>query len=330
MKRNIIPIVAVLALCFAAFSVVRTQPARDPEPPPLPPPSRPFLEAIAGVGLVEANTENITIGTHLSGVVERVYVRVSQTVAAGEPLFKLDDRHLRATLSVREHQLESAKARVKTTEAMLGDAAQQLRFAERLSNPRSISAEELTRRRYAMQTAAAQLQEARAAVNVAQAEIGAVQTDIGRSTVRAPVGGEVLQVKLHVGEFAAAGTSATPFIVLGSVRPLHLRVDVDEHEAWRVRPEARASAFLRGNSALKAELHFVRFEPYVKKSLTGDSTERVDTRVLQVLYAFSSEALPVYVGQQMDVYIEAGLTNSSGLPERNGGEMSLALQGGLR
>jgi HlyD family secretion protein len=332
MKRNIIPIVALLALCFAAFSVVRTQPVRDPEPPPLPPPSRPFLEAIAGVGLVEANTENIAIGTHLAGVVERVYVRVGQTVAAEEPLFKLDDRHLRATLSVREHQLESAKARVKTTEALLGDATQQLRFAEGVSNPRSISAEELTRRRYAMLTATARLQEARAAVNVAQAEIGAVQTDIERSTVWAPVGGEVLQVKLHVGEFAAAGTNATPFIVLGGVQPLHLRVDVDEHAAWRVRPEARAFAFLRGNSALKAELHFVRFEPYVvpKKSLTGDSTERVDTRVLQVLYAFSSEALPVHVGQQMDVYIEAGMTTSSDLPERNGGEMRVASQGGLR
>ncbi|MGH8603625.1 MAG: hypothetical protein ACREXR_12875 [Gammaproteobacteria bacterium] len=47
------------------------------------------------------------------------------------------------------------------------------------------------------------------------------------------------------------------------------------------------------------------------------------------LYAFSSEALPVYVGQQMDVYIEAGMTNSSVLPERNGGETRLALQGGL-
>jgi hypothetical protein len=54
-------------------------------------------------------------------------------------------------------------------------------------------------------------------------------------------------------------------------------------------------------------LKFVRVEPYVipKKSLTGDSTERVDTRVLQVLYSFNRGALPVYVGQQMDVFIEA-------------------------
>ena len=42
-----------------------------------------------------------------------------------------------------------------------------------------------------------------------------------------------------------------------------------------------------------------------KRSLTGDATERVDTRVLQVLYAFDRGDLPLYVGQQMDVFVEA-------------------------
>ena len=48
-----------------------------------------------------------------------------------------------------------------------------------------------------------------------------------------------------------------------------------------------------------------------KKSLTGDSTERVDTSVLQVIYALelppdgSYRATDVYVGQQLDVFIEA-------------------------
>ena len=52
---------------------------------------------------------------------------------------------------------------------------------------------------------------------------------------------------------------------------------------------------------------FVRFEPFVvpKRSLTGDSTERVDTRVLQVIYRVERDDLPLFVGQQLDVFIEA-------------------------
>ena len=64
---------------------------------------------------------------------------------------------------------------------------------------------------------------------------------------------------------------------------------------------------LRGNPEISVPLTFVRFEPYVlaKRSLTGDTTERVDTRVLQAIYEFAPSAFPAFVGQQVDVLIAA-------------------------
>ncbi|MFA6046223.1 MAG: hypothetical protein WC718_14665, partial [Phycisphaerales bacterium] len=93
----------------------------------------------------------------------------------------------------------------------------------------------------------------------------------------------------------------------GAVHPLHVRVDVDEHDSWRVDAGAKAFAYARGNKDINTPLEFVRFEPYVvpKKSLTGDSAERVDTRVLQVIYRFDPKDLPLFVGQQVDVFIKA-------------------------
>jgi len=86
-----------------------------------------------------------------------------------------------------------------------------------------------------------------------------------------------------------------------------VRVDVDESEAWRVREGAHAIGHVRGNADLKTPLQFVRFEPFVvpKQSLTGDSTERVDTRVLQVIYRVEREDVRLFVGQQLDVFIDA-------------------------
>src|SRR5207249_7949900 len=100
---------------------------------------------------------------------------------------------------------------------------------------------------------------------------------------------------------------ATPLMLLGDTEHLHVRVDVDENDAWRIKPNAAAVAQVRGNSSLSTPLKFVRIEPYVvpKKSLTGESSERVDTRVLQILYSFEGGKLPIYVGQQMDVFIDA-------------------------
>ena len=85
-----------------------------------------------------------------------------------------------------------------------------------------------------------------------------------------------------------------------------LRVDIDENDAWRFRPEARAVASIRGNPQLKTDLTFEYVEAYVvpKRSLTGESTERVDTRVMQVIYSFKRGKLPIYPGQLMDVFID--------------------------
>jgi multidrug efflux pump subunit AcrA (membrane-fusion protein) len=306
MKKFIFPLVAMAALTFGVISVVRSQPKRETTVPSSPPPVSLFEHTVAAVGLVESSTENITIGTPLSDVASEVLVTVGQSVKAGDPLFKLDDRQRRADLGARQAELRVAESQVKVSAAVLDDATRQLNFAESLRDKSAISSEELARRRSAVETAQARLDEAEAQAASAAAQIKMVETQIERSTVRASVDGEVLQVKIHPGEFAPAGVTATPLVLLGRLKPLHIRVDVDEHEAWRVHPEAKATAAVRGNADLKTPLTFVRFEPFVlpKKSLTGDSTERVDTRVLQVIYRVESDNLRLFAGQQMDVFIE--------------------------
>jgi RND family efflux transporter MFP subunit len=262
---------------------------------------------VAGTGIVEANTENIAIGTLVPGVISKIYASVGSKVKAGDPLFKLDDRDLIAQRAVRQTALRVAEASVKVEKASLADLKNQLERAEILCNKQVISVDELDRRRYAVQIAGAKLSHARADVLSVKAQIRETETNLERIIVRAPIDGEVLQLKIHVGEFAPAGITQTPLILLGNVEPLNVRVDVDENDAWRVRSGAPAIAFLRGNRNIKTNLKFVRFEPYVipKKSLTGDSIERVDTRVLQVIYNIAQTDLPIFAGQQMDVYIES-------------------------
>jgi len=344
-RKYLLPLLAVIGMVFAIQTVIAGNRPVPAAPPVAPPAQAPFPTFVAGAGLIEASTENIAIGTHIAGIVTEVAVTVGSTVKAGDPLFKLDDRALRAELAVRQttlaqaqeklarlvsmprpEEIPPAEARVREAEASLADLKHQRALMESVTDKRAISVDELNRRRFAVQVAEAKLTEARAQLSLlkagswkadidiakaeraaAEAQVKAIETDVDRLTVRAPVDGQVLQVKVRVGEFAQTGVLATPLVLLGNVDKLHVRVDVDENDAWRVRTGAPAMAFVRGNRDLQTPLKFVRFEPFIvpKKSLTGDSTERVDTRVLQVLYSFARGQLPVYVGQQMDVFIEA-------------------------
>ena len=305
--KYLLPVLAVFGLGFAVFTAVnssKTIPAAQPFVDPAAPP---FKSSVAGTGIVEANTENIAIGTLVPGVISKIYASVGSKVKAGDPLFKLDDRDLIAQRAVRQTALRVAEASVKVEKASLADLKNQLERAEILCNKQVISVDELDRRRYAVQIAKAKLAQAKADVISAKAQIKETDTNLDRIIVRAPVDGEVLQLKIHPGEFAPAGVTQTPLILFGNVKPLNVRVDVDENDAWRVRANTPAVAFLRGNREIKTDLKFVRFEPYIvpKKSLTGDSIERVDTRVLQVIYSIEQTNLPIFAGQQMDVYIES-------------------------
>jgi multidrug resistance efflux pump len=337
---------SVLGVTFAVVTVVK---ARQPTPasrPLVQPPSRPTeFKAIAGAGLIEARRENIPIGSPVPGVVWEVFVKIGDKVKAGDPLFRIDDREVKAQMKVREaalaaaqaqlHKLMSAprpedippaQAAVEEARSKVYDAESAIGRTEKLYNRQMAPASDFDRDRFAYFSAKAALSKAvaelekimagswkedidvaKAVVLQSESELESTRIMLDRLTVRALADGEVLQVNVRPGQFAALAWRE-PMIVLGDVRRLHVRVDIDENDLPMFEPHARAIATLKGRPQVRFPLEFVKVEPYVipKKSLTGDNSERVDTRVLQVIYALPDERpIQVYVGQQMDVYLKA-------------------------
>jgi HlyD family secretion protein len=305
--KLLLPLLAIAGFLFASYTVVSGSKPTPVAPAVAEPASAPFKSFIAGAGIVEAKSQNISIGTPLPGIVTSVAVKVGDQVKAGDPLFYLDDRDNRAELAVKQADLGKAVADVKVALASVNDTKTLLNLAEAVTDRRAISTEELLKRRNALLTANANLDSAKAQLAQTRTGIANTQTTLDRLVVRASVDSEVLQVNIRPGEFAQAGALNTPLLVLGNLDQFHVRVDIDENDAWRFDKNSKAVAYLRGNRSFKVDLVLAYVEPYVipKKSLTGDSTERVDTRVLQALYSFDRNQIPVYVGQQMDVFIEA-------------------------
>lgn len=344
-RKYVVPLLAVLGIAFAVRTVLSQNQPIVPAKPVTEPAVSPWEANVAGAGIIEASTRNIAIGTHVAGVVAEVMVKENDRVRAGDPLFRIDDRRARSELAVREASLMAARkqleklqamprpeevpvAESKVTEqkALLADAQAQLDRFESVTDKRAITEDELIRRRFAVMTWKSRVEEAesdlrllkagawspdldvaRANVQSAQAQVDSARTELDLLTVKSPVAGTILQVNTRAGEYAQAGPLTMPLLVVGDTDTLHVRIDVDENDAYRIQQGAKAVASLRGNSAIKTDLTFVRVDPYVipKRSLTGDSAERVDTRVLQVIYSFKSGVIPAFVGQQVDVKIDA-------------------------
>ena len=344
-KKYALSVLSVAGLSFAIGCVLLARPPQAAVPITEPPRRPGEFKSIAGSGLIEARRENIPIGSPVPGVVWEVMVKIGERVKAGDPLFRLDDREVQAQIRVREAALAAAraqlhralaaprpedippaKAAVEEAKAKLNDAEAAMARTEKLYNRQMAPASDYDHDRFAYYSAKAALaratadldritagswqediEVARANVLMAESELESSKILLDRLTVRALADGEVLQVNVRPGQFAALAWRE-PMVVLGDVKRLHVRVDIDENDLPMFAPHARAVATLKGRADVRFPLEFVKIEPYVipKKSLTGDSSERVDTRVLQVIYALPDERpVPVYVGQQMDVYVEA-------------------------
>jgi multidrug resistance efflux pump len=228
----------------------------------------------------------------------------------------------------RAEELPPSLAKVKAAAANAALLKVQHERGQRLAGTNTLAQEEFVTRKHAYEAAVHEharaqaeydllkagawkpdLAVAAATVAEARAQIEQIQIEIDRATVVAPVDGVVLQVNVRAGE-RISDRDARALVVLGDIRTYHVRIDIDERDIARFREDAPAKAYPRGETAHEITMKFVRVEPYVvpKKSLTGDNTERVDTRVLQVVYAIARTAHRVYVGQQLDVFLDGSET----------------------
>jgi HlyD family secretion protein len=301
-RKFFLPGIAISGALIALFVVVWSQKKQPVAPIPYAAAKSPYEHAIYGAGIIEASTENIAIGTPFIELVAEIYCVEGDAVKAGDPLLKLDTRFLEAQKETTSRQLQAAVVNYQNQKT-------QFSFYDRLKDKSAVSQQAYESARYAMI-------EAKEQVKVSQAQLNQIKVNIERSTVRAPVDGKILQVNAHIGEIYSTVSYQftqsyvnlqTALILMGTVSPLQMRVDIDEEDAWRFQKGAPATAFVRGNANIHFPMTFLRIEPYIipKTSLTGEAIERIDTRVLQVLYRFEKEELPVYPGQLLDVYIEA-------------------------
>jgi multidrug resistance efflux pump len=342
-----IVLIALLGFFFTFFSMwqkVNPPPTISQEQlnlHPLPP----FHSYISGVGIVESSSDNISIGTPVDRIVDKVLVTVGSQVKKGEVLFKLEDQDLKADLISRQVAYEIAVAQLKKLEALprqedvvaaqsalkkaqveLDQAHNQYERVQGLQDSRALSLQEVDRRRFAYEQAESQFQEAQANLNKikagtwkpdleiahleieqAKASVERVEADIQRTIIRSPIDGKVLQVKIHAGESPAAMAAKGPLMIVGNTNEMYLRVSINQFDAPYFKSNAPAVAYLRGNARIEFPLEFVRLEPYLvnKQNLTNEITEVVDTRVLQVTYRLKKRDQNIFVGQQMDVFIEA-------------------------
>ena len=345
--KYLLPVLAGVMFLLAIAYAIRSQQRIPLKSPPVVPSTNPFGDSVAGIGFVEPSTDAstqsmISVGSQLPG-------SVGQEVHEGDILFELDKRNTTAELVLRQAALAAAEAQlnklekqprpeeVPALEAQLIAAVATLETATdvrdrdaKLLLTKSITRQEVFASEEAVKNGNALVEVskanlnllkagawepdkviARTAVDQAKASLEQTRTTLALLEVRAPVTGTILQVNLRPGEFVSTSPTQS-LITMGNLKPFHVRVSIDEEDISRLKLNAPAVAMLRGDlKRREIPMTYVRIEPAVitKTSLTGANSDRVDTRVMQVIYSINPDTplvveKKILVGQLLDVFID--------------------------
>lgn len=272
------------------------------------PPTSPFEHNIFGIGFVEASSRNINIGSCSPGIVSKVLVNEGINVSKNDVLFILDQRTHIIEIQNKQNTLNVAKSALALSQVELAYHQDSLNRGQGLKSGRSISEEELKKRHFAVEKAKADIKIKENMVSQAETSLQIAEIAFEKTFVKSPIDGVVLKVRISPGEFINGNEQENDSpILLGKVDPLFVRVQIDESDIWRFDKTLKAFAFFRSNKTTKISLSFIRLEPYVhgKRNIKGTGNELVDTRIIEIIYKIDPDIDNLYVGQQLDIFIES-------------------------
>lgn len=310
MRNKILFSLSAIGLIIGLVSAYIFGIEKKPLPPAFTPASNPYTKGIYAEGIIESyqgNGENINIYPEVPGTIKQIMVSEGEIIKKDAPLILLDDSVQRATVAQQKSQVDLASASLKSSQDQLDKLTKSYEL-----EPRSISKNDLDNAENVVKVA-------KANTEVMQKQYELAQTLLSKYTLKSPMDGVILSINAGVGSYVSAQGSydtytqvLTPIIAMGSSHPcIAVRCYIDEILISRLpqASEMHAQMFIRGTN-ISIPLDYVRIQPYVspKIELSSDRTERVDVRVLPIIFKCNKpKNISLFPGQLVDIYIgEAG------------------------
>lgn len=199
---------------------------------------------VTATGTLEP-TNQVEVGSELSGIIKTVLVDYNDKVKAGQPLAELDTSKLQAQVTQSKAALESARAKVlqaRATFAETRDKLAQYQNVRKLSNNKVPSQTELNAAQAAFDRAKADEASAIAAVSQAQATLDVNLTDLSKAVIRSPINGVILTRSIEPGQTVAASLqSPVLFTLAEDLTKMELHVNVDEADIGKIQEGQEAT-----------------------------------------------------------------------------------------
>ncbi len=197
--------------------------------------------SVTATGSIEA-VKTVTVGTQVSGIIDKLYVDYNSVVSKGQVIAELDRSNLQSQLNSAKASLAEAEARLRSSESDLAYQKSNYQRYKTLYDKGLISANEYEQARLSYQTSGATVAQRRDAVTSAREEVKRAQTNLGYATITSPIDGVVISKSVEEGQTVAASYS-TPelFTIAKDLKDMRVVADVDEADIGGVKEGQRVT-----------------------------------------------------------------------------------------
>lgn len=307
MKIRNLAIVAVIGIIAGIASVIVYNEKIQPQPP-LAVNYNPYDNGIYATGIIESdqvNGSNVNIYPEVAGKIIKIFVKDGDVLKVGDPILQVND-------SVQQEIVSKDIATIRYAKANLVNVQQQL---DKIKKSYEINA--LSVSKNALDDAINAVKIGLESVDVATKQFTADKALLDEYLIRSPINGKILRVVPSAGGYVSPqGTYDTytqgvlPVVQMGVVSPeMHVRCYVDEILTPRLPDpnKLEATLFIRGENNKAIPLSYVSIQPYTIPNieLSDERNERVDVRVLPVIFKFKKPAdVNIFPGQLVDIFIK--------------------------
>ncbi len=296
----------------------------------------PFAHHVVGQGRVLPSTGYIEVTPGVAGEITEINVRAGDYVKEGDLLFRIDDADLKfalkekiadydasiaalnlikegpshLTLQAKEKEIEQVNIQLAKSEKLCSifqsllekqavtENETQEKQAEHAILAKGLEKILVEYEGLSEPVSNSQIEIRKAHVKKNEANVAASERKYRKCQSNAPISGRILAVNVHKGERVNESDRNT--IIMGSDSPLHLKVHIDEKDAWRISPNKnlRAIAIHKSNPKLHFILSYVSLTPLLNKSEN-------ESQKLELTFSFEKGMAPIYLEEMLDVYIES-------------------------
>lgn len=197
--------------------------------------------SVTATGTIEA-VKTVTVGTQVSGIINKLFVDYNSVVKKGQVIAELDKQNLQSQLNSAKAQLSQAQANLLSAQSDLAYQKANYQRNKTLYNKGLISANDYEQARLSWQTANATVAERRDAVAAAREEVSRAQTNLSYAVITSPIDGVVISKSVEEGQTVAASYS-TPelFTIAKDLKDMRVIANVDEADIGGVKVGQRVT-----------------------------------------------------------------------------------------